>query len=114
MPAEGNKGSGEILALGHLFGELAERLELQPREKMALINGSPCASALVADIALAGRGRLALAERALALSAEAIRAPLERPALVAEHPLLRRHVTVQSAPAGAPTPAVTGRVSLPP
>ena len=77
VPARGNGGAGEILALGHLFGALAEELELEPREKMALINGSPCAAALVADAALAGDGRLALAERTFALSVEAIRAPLE-------------------------------------
>jgi histidine ammonia-lyase len=77
VPARGNGGAGEILALGHLFGELAERVELEPREKMALINGSPCAAALVADVALAGRRRLALAEPAFALSVESIRAPLD-------------------------------------
>ena len=73
----GNGGSGEILALGHLFGELAERVELEPREKMALINGSPCAAALVADVALAGRRRLELVEPIFALSVETIRAPLD-------------------------------------
>jgi histidine ammonia-lyase len=77
VPARGNGGSGEILALGHLFGELAERVELEPREKMALINGSPCAAALVGDAALAGRGRLELVERTFALSVETIRAPLD-------------------------------------
>jgi histidine ammonia-lyase len=77
VPARGNGGAGEILALGHLFGELAEQVELEPKEKMALINGSPCAAALVADAALAGRRRLELAEHTLALSVEAIRAPLE-------------------------------------
>jgi histidine ammonia-lyase len=77
VPARGNGGSGEILALGHLFGELAERVELEPREKMALINGSPCAAALVADVALAGRRRLELVERTFALSVETIRAPLD-------------------------------------
>jgi histidine ammonia-lyase len=77
VPARGNGGSGEILALGRLFGPLAEALELEPREKMALINGSPCAAALVTDAALAGRGRLELAERTFALSVEAILAPLE-------------------------------------
>lgn len=81
VPARGNGGSGEVLALGHLFGALAERVELEPREKMALINGSPCAAALVADAALAGRGRIELAERTFALSVEAIRAPLEAFAL---------------------------------
>ena len=77
VPARGNGGSGEVLALGHLFGEVAEGLELEPREKMALINGSPCAAAMVADAALGGRGRLELAEGVFALSVEAIRAPLE-------------------------------------
>jgi histidine ammonia-lyase len=77
VPARGNGGSGEILALGHLFGDLAERLELEAREKMALLNGSPCAAALVADAALVGRGRLDLAEATFALSVEAIRAPLD-------------------------------------
>ena len=77
VPARGNGGSGEILALGHVFGELAGGLELEPREKMALVNGSPCAAALLADAALIGRGLLELAERTFALSVEAIRAPLE-------------------------------------
>jgi histidine ammonia-lyase len=54
VPARGNGGAGEILALAHLFGDLADGVELEPREKMALINGSPCAAALVADVALAG------------------------------------------------------------
>ncbi len=77
VPARGNGGSGEILALGHLFSALAEQVELESREKMALINGSPCAAAMVADAALAGQARIALAERTFALSVEAIRAPLE-------------------------------------
>jgi histidine ammonia-lyase len=77
VPAEGNGGAGEILALGHLFYDLAEHLELEPREQMALINGSPGAAALVADVALAGRGRLQLAEQVLALSAAAVEAPIE-------------------------------------
>src|ERR1700737_3186243 len=77
VPAEGNGGAGEILALGHLFYELAEHLELAPREQMALINGSPCAAAMVSDVALAGSGRLELAEQVLALSAHAVKAPVE-------------------------------------
>src|SRR3954449_5354932 len=77
VPADGNGGSGEILALGRLFYDLSARLDLEPKERMALINGSPCAAALVADVALAGRGRLALAEAVLALAAEAVHAPLE-------------------------------------
>jgi histidine ammonia-lyase len=77
VPAEGNGGAGEILALGRLFYDLSVRMDLAPKERMALINGSPCAAALVADIALAGRARLALAEKVFALAVEAARAPLE-------------------------------------
>jgi histidine ammonia-lyase len=77
VPAQGNGGAGEILALGHLFYGLSARLKLTPKERMALINGSPCAAALVADAALAARGRTELAERVFALSVEALAAPLE-------------------------------------
>jgi histidine ammonia-lyase len=77
VPADGNGGAGEILALGRLFYDLSARVELEPKERMALINGSPCAAALVADVALAARGRLVLAEAVFALAVEAARAPLE-------------------------------------
>src|SRR4051794_5048571 len=77
VPGEGNGGAGEVVALGRLFYDLSARLDLHPKERMALINGSPCAAALVADVALAGRGRLALAESVVALAVEAARAPLE-------------------------------------
>src|SRR3954469_22472780 len=77
VPAQGNGGAGEVVALGRLFYDLSARLDLHPKERMALINGSPCAAALVADVALAGQGRLALAESVIALAVEAARAPLE-------------------------------------
>ena len=77
VPGRGNGGAGEILALGNLFYALSAEHELTAKERMALINGSPCAAALVADAALAGRARLALGEEVLALSAESIGAPLE-------------------------------------
>ena len=77
VPSHSNGGSGEILALGSLFFELSKRLALTPKERMALINGSPCAAALVADVALAGRRRLALAESVFALVAEVGGAPDE-------------------------------------
>ena len=77
VPSQGSGGSGEIVALGRLFYELSARLDLKPKERMALINGSPCAAALVADVALQGQARLALAEAVLALAVEAARAPLE-------------------------------------
>ncbi len=77
VPAQSNGGAGEILALGTLFYELSGRLELFPKERMALINGSPCAAALIADTALAGRARLAVAEQVFALVADITGAPQE-------------------------------------
>lgn len=77
VPAQGNGGAGEILSLGHLFYDLSEKLLLEPKERMAVINGSPCAAALIADVALAARGRTALAESVFALSVEALGSPLE-------------------------------------
>jgi len=77
VPGEGNGGSGEIQALGHLFAAVPARLRLGVKEPMALINGSPCASALVADTALRAVGTIELAERVLALAADALQAPHE-------------------------------------
>ena len=85
VPAQGNGGSGEILALGSLFFELSTELSLTAKERMALINGSPCAAALVADVALAGRRRIELAESVFALVAEAAGAPDEHYAPELEH-----------------------------
>jgi histidine ammonia-lyase len=77
VPAQSNGGSGEVLALGSLFFPLSTRMALTPKERMALINGSPCAAALVADVALAGRGRLGLADAVFALVADVTGAPEE-------------------------------------
>jgi histidine ammonia-lyase len=77
VPAQSNGGSGEVLALGTLFFELSTRMTLSAKERMALINGSPCSAALVADLALAGRGRIELAEAVFALVAEICGAPDE-------------------------------------
>jgi len=77
VPAIGNSGAGEILALGHLFAALGENVGLEEKEHLALINGSPCAAALVADAALAGRKRVEIAKEIFALAAEAFKAPLE-------------------------------------
>ena len=57
--------------------ELSMQFELEVKERGSLINGSPCAAALVADAALAARRRVRLAEKVFALSIEAFRAPLE-------------------------------------
>ncbi len=77
VPAAGQGGAGEILALYPLFAELSTRFELEVKERGSLINGSPCAAALVADAAIAARRRLQLALETFALSIEAFRAPLE-------------------------------------
>ena len=77
VSSAGQGGAGEILALYPLFAELTARFDLEVKERGALINGSPCAAALVADAALAARRRVRLAQKVFALSIEAFRAPLE-------------------------------------
>jgi histidine ammonia-lyase len=77
VPRDGQGGAGEILLLAPLLADLAESVTLGEKEALALVNGSPGASALVADAALAADRRLALAERVFALSVEAFKAPLE-------------------------------------
>ncbi|MET1026322.1 MAG: aromatic amino acid lyase [Dongiaceae bacterium] len=73
----GQGGAGEILWAAPLFAELAERFPLAEKDSLSLINGSPAASAMIADAALAMRRRLDFVETIFALSAEAIKAPLE-------------------------------------
>jgi len=77
VAAAGQGGAGEITALYPLFAELSTHFELQVKERGSLINGSPCAAALIADAAIAARRRLQLAIETFALSIEAFRAPLE-------------------------------------
>jgi histidine ammonia-lyase len=77
VPSSGQGGAGEILALYPLFADLTQRFDLEVKERGSLINGSPCAAALLADSALAARRRLCLIEHVFALSIEAFRAPLE-------------------------------------
>jgi histidine ammonia-lyase len=80
MPAlasSGQGGAGEILALYPLFANLTAQFDLEVKERGSLINGSPCAAALVADAALAARRRLKRIERVFALSIEAFCAPIE-------------------------------------
>ncbi len=76
VPVLGNGCPGEIQALSHLFLKLAERSDLAEKDGLALVNGSPCASALIADAVLAARQRLALAVEVFALSTDALKAPL--------------------------------------
>src|SRR5215470_864327 len=76
VSAMGQGGAGEILGLAPLFSELAAGFDLAEKESLALVNGSPCASALIADAVIAMERRLPLIEQVFALSAEAILAPL--------------------------------------
>lgn len=76
VPALGHGSAGEIQALSRLFGPLAQGRALGEKEALSLVNGSPCASALLADAALAARARLDLAVAVFALSIEAMEAPL--------------------------------------
>ncbi|GAB2179114.1 aromatic amino acid lyase [Dongia sp. agr-C8] len=73
----GQGGAGEILATYPLYAALSERFDLLPAERGALINGAPCAAALVADAALAARRRLDLVQQVLALAILAFGAPRE-------------------------------------
>lgn len=77
VPSLGNGGAGEILPLSHLFGPLSETFLLAEKEGLALVNGSPCSSALVVDAVLAAQRRLDLAIDVFALAADALRSPLE-------------------------------------
>jgi histidine ammonia-lyase len=77
VAASGQGGAGEIQALYPLFADLSMRFELEVKERGSLINGSPCAAALVADTALTACRRIRLALKTFALSIEAFRAPLE-------------------------------------
>jgi len=76
VPARGQGGAGEILSLSHLFLGLARTVELGEKDGLSLVNGSPCATALVADVALATERRLDIAAEILSLSADAFDSPL--------------------------------------
>jgi histidine ammonia-lyase len=75
VPTRGQGGAGEILILAPLFGALAARVDVAEKDTLSLINGSPAASALVADAALASVRRLDLACEVTALAVEAMNAP---------------------------------------
>jgi histidine ammonia-lyase len=77
VPERGHGDPGEIIVLGHLFRHLEAEVEFGVGGSMPLINGSPCAAAALADIVLANRERVLLAEEVFALAANAIGAPME-------------------------------------
>lgn len=75
VPLGGQGGPGEVLTTSHVMSAVGG--DFEEGEQMALLNGSPCAAALAADVALGARRRLAAAEQVFALSIEAFQAPLE-------------------------------------
>jgi histidine ammonia-lyase len=76
VPARGQGGAGEILSLSHLFLPLAQSMTLAEKDALSLVNGSPSATGLCIDAALAGAARLDVATEVLALAAEAFNTPL--------------------------------------
>ena len=76
VPTQGQGGPGEILSLSHLFTGLVENAEPAVKDVLCLINGSPSATGLVTDAALAAGNRFDAAARIFALSFEAFNAPL--------------------------------------
>ncbi len=75
VPSRGQGGAGEILSLSHLFINAAQQWPLAEKDMLALVNGSPAASALMADAALSAQARLNLAVQIFALAAEAFNTP---------------------------------------
>src|SRR5262245_45938249 len=76
LPFGGQAGPGEVLPMLHVVQAIRD-LDLEEGEGMALINGSPYSTAVLADAAIRARNRLAHTELVFALSVDAFRAPLE-------------------------------------
>lgn len=76
VPARGQGGAGEILSLSHLFLPLMQSVTLEEKDSLSLVNGSPAATALAVDAALAAARRLEAAAGVLALAVEGFNAPL--------------------------------------
>jgi histidine ammonia-lyase len=74
VPLQSVACSGEVMPLTWLMAPLAE-LPLAVGEAMALVNGSPFATAMACDVALTAGRRIKLAERIFALSIEAAECP---------------------------------------
>ena len=76
VPLGGQAGPGEVLPMLYLTSWMGD-LDFEEGEGMALVNGSPYSTAVLADAAVRARNRLTQAEALFALSADALRAPLE-------------------------------------
>ena len=77
VPYEGHGCAGEILPLTHLFSGIGKQHKLTEKEALTLVNGSPCASAFLAEATLTAQRRIDMAFKVFALSSEAIRVPRE-------------------------------------
>jgi histidine ammonia-lyase len=75
VPRYGNGGPGEIQALGWLFADIPDEVPLGIKEGMSLVNGSPCAAALLADAVLAAEDVVSLATSVFCLACAAIGVP---------------------------------------
>jgi histidine ammonia-lyase len=76
LPSRGH--AWEVMVLPHLLPGFVETFgALAAKEPMAISNGCPAGTALLVDLTLAGRRRVALAELAMALGAEAVLSPHE-------------------------------------
>jgi histidine ammonia-lyase len=76
VPLGGQAGPGEVLPMLYLTSWVGD-LEFEEGEGLALVNGSPYSTAVLADTAVRARNRLTHAEALFALSVDAFRAPLE-------------------------------------
>jgi histidine ammonia-lyase len=72
VPRYGNGGPGEIQALGWLFADVPTQIALGVKEGMSLINGAPCAPALLADAVLVADRTLTRAVSILCLATVAM------------------------------------------
>lgn len=72
----GSTGPGEVMLLRRLLQSIADQ-PLVAGEAMALINGSPCATAFITEAALMSAAHVGLAMKLFCLSVEAFGAPLQ-------------------------------------
>jgi histidine ammonia-lyase len=77
IPTLGHGAAGEMSLLSHLFGDLIERLPLEEKEALALINGAPFATALLADSLLSAGPLLLENASVIAGAIDAYPAPLD-------------------------------------
>jgi histidine ammonia-lyase len=77
IPTLGHGAAGEMSLLSHLFGDLIERLPLEEKEALALINGAPFATALLADSLLSAGPLLLEIAGAIAGAIDTYPAPLD-------------------------------------